>query len=395
MPVAYREVRRREYADSSILALEEITDLERFRAVGPHWVQLFNRLADRIPFLSHEWLETWCEAFVSRPLQLKIMLVWENGRLEAAAPLVAAHRTLWGIPVSTIESAGNLHTPCFEWLLPADRDPEPLVARIFERLLSESPDVILLKDLRRESPTTAAIRRFAAERRLAVGVENQCEAPYVRISGEWNQYLEQRSKHFRSTLARYERQWRELGGTLDVVDDADADRVGVVLEEGLALEASGWKGREGTAILDDPQVASFYRALVSRLAGSGQLRQYVLRQHGRAVAWDLCLRYERNAYGLKKAYDETYRSSAPGFELQRQELMTMFQDHDLGAWHLLAPQDDVKKRWCDRSIEQLSLRIYTNRRLRARLAYLVHGRVRPRLKRSRLYAFAKAIICNV
>lgn len=370
------------------MTVEEIRDLDRFRTLRPQWAQLFSRLADRIPFLSHEWLEVWWEAFARGPVRMKLIVTWRDGEMEAAAPLVATRRWLWGIPVEAVESAANLHTPRFDFLLPADRDPEPLLGGMLDHLLSgrPRPDLIFLKDLRRDSKTTTLISRLAAPRGLRIGVENERRSPRITIAGEWNDYIQRRSKQFRSNLARYERQWRDLGGVLDIIDDAA--RAGSVLEEGLALEASGWKGQRGTAILHDPGEAAFYRGLVSRLGGSAGLRQYVLRHEGRAVAWDLCLRHEGVAYGLKKAYDEAYRSRAPGFELQRRELAAMFGDGHVHYWDLLPPEDDVKRRWCDESIEQLSLRVYTGRP-RARLAHLLHARARPWLRRVPLLRRAK------
>ena len=77
------------------------------------------------------------------------------------------------------------------------------------------------------------------------------------------------------------------------------------IEEGLRLEASGWKGREGTAILQDSGEAEFYRGLTARLDGTGRVRQYALRLGDSLVAWDLCLIHESVCYALKTTYDES------------------------------------------------------------------------------------------
>jgi CelD/BcsL family acetyltransferase involved in cellulose biosynthesis len=283
--------------------------------------------------------------------------------------------------LESLEFAANLHTPRFDFLLPADREPAPLVAQLLDHLLSVSPrpDVVFLKDLPRDSRTTAALHELAPGRGLRIGVENERRSPRVAIEGTWEAYLRRRPKHFRSNLGRYERRWNELGGVLDVVDDPA--RTPAVLEEGLALEASGWKGSDGTAILGNPEEASFYRGLPRRLAGSGWLRQYVLRLDGRAIAWDLCLMHEGVCYALKTAYDEAQRANYPGFELQRQELVGAFNERRVGWWDLLPPDSEFKGRWCDHAIEQLSLRMYTTRP-RARLAHLLFARLRPWLARS-------------
>lgn len=337
------------------------------------------RQQQRMPFVSLEWLSAWWEAFARSSARMRLVVAWSDGELVAAAPLVARRDRLWGVPVESVEFAANLHTPRFDFLLPADSEPTPALASLLDHVLTTSPrpDVLFLKDLPRDSVTTAAVHSFAVSRGLRVGVENERRSPRVKIEGSWADYLRRRSKHFRSNLGRYERRWKEIGGVFETVHGAAGALAG--LEEGLALEASGWKGRDGTAILGDSHETAFYRGLVRRLGGS--VRHYFLRLDGRAVAWDLCLVHEDVCYALKTAYDESHRAMYPGFELQRQELATAFAERFVGWWDLLPPENDFKGRWSDHAVEQLSLRLYTSRP-RARLAHILFARLRPWVARS-------------
>src|SRR5437764_1413513 len=44
------------------------------------------------------------------------------------------------------------------------------------------------------------------------------------------------------------------------------------LVRGFAVEASGWKGRAGTAIVSSPETERFYRAVAERFVASDRLR---------------------------------------------------------------------------------------------------------------------------
>ncbi|MGE0030812.1 MAG: GNAT family N-acetyltransferase [Steroidobacteraceae bacterium] len=87
---------------------------------------------------------------------------------------------------------------------------------------------------------------------------------------------------------------------------------GAALAAFMELEASGWKGREGTAIAQDPRLRAFYRGLVEELAPQGRVAIHSLRVAGRLIAGQFCLQDDDTLYVLKLAYDEDWSRVAPG-----------------------------------------------------------------------------------
>jgi CelD/BcsL family acetyltransferase involved in cellulose biosynthesis len=87
------------------------------------------------------------------------------------------------------------------------------------------------------------------------------------------------------------------------------------LEEFLALEASGWKGQHGTAILCDKDRTGFTRDFVNTLAAHALVWVQVLRLDGRAVAARVVLRSGMGAFTWKSTYDEAFRDYSPGILL--------------------------------------------------------------------------------
>jgi CelD/BcsL family acetyltransferase involved in cellulose biosynthesis len=116
------------------------------------------------------------------------------------------------------------------------------------------------------------------------------------------------------------------------------------LEDFLRLEASGWKGRGGTAITSDRAVEGFYRRVVRWATDRGSMRITRLRAGGHIVAAELALEEDGRHLGLKAAYDERHRGAGPG-QLMVHELLARAFSQRLDSFEFLGNQDEWKTRW--------------------------------------------------
>src|SRR5947208_2194975 len=104
------------------------------------------------------------------------------------------------------------------------------------------------------------------------GTERLAEAPIAAIAGEWDALADAVAAapwaDYRRTIAKrarsIEREIRRLGrrqgsvGVVDIRGGPDLDRY---IDIGFDLESSGWKRRDGTAIVSRRDTAAFYREL--------------------------------------------------------------------------------------------------------------------------------------
>jgi CelD/BcsL family acetyltransferase involved in cellulose biosynthesis len=116
-------------------------------------------------------------------------------------------------------------------------------------------------------------------------------------------------------LRRRRRRLEEAGTVAVEAVGPDGDLAGAV-EAFLALEASGWKGRAGTALACRAETAGFARTLFRPGDGPATARADLLRLDGRVVAASLALVCGGTATLLKTAYDEDLRHLAPGVLLE-------------------------------------------------------------------------------
>jgi CelD/BcsL family acetyltransferase involved in cellulose biosynthesis len=87
------------------------------------------------------------------------------------------------------------------------------------------------------------------------------------------------------------------------------------IETFLTLEASGWKGRRGTALVQHDGDAGFVRRATTALAETGQCEIVSLRAGDTPVAAAIVLRHQDRAFYFKLGIDERFAKFSPGVQL--------------------------------------------------------------------------------
>lgn len=118
-------------------------------------------------------------------------------------------------------------------------------------------------------------------------------------------------------LKELRRQRNRLGDMGEVIYSiaSTPDEVLPALEVFLRLEASGWKARRGTALIQDDTHASFIRRAVRDLAARGACQIVSLYAGETAVAAAIVLQHQDRAFYFKMGVDERYAKLSPGVQL--------------------------------------------------------------------------------
>jgi CelD/BcsL family acetyltransferase involved in cellulose biosynthesis len=93
------------------------------------------------------------------------------------------------------------------------------------------------------------------------------------------------------------------------------NEVAAALEPFLMLEASGWKGKRGTALVQHDGDATFIRRAVAALAETGQCEIITLRAGDTPVAAAIVLRHQDRAFYFKLGIDQRFAKYSPGVQL--------------------------------------------------------------------------------
>jgi hypothetical protein len=90
--------------------------------------------------------------------------------------------------------------------------------------------------------------------------------------------------------------------------------VAVALQGFLALEAKGWKGVAGTALVQNPELRRFAESAVDALAQQGQASVARLLLGSQPIACIVTLQSAGGAWCWKIAYDESLARFSPGVQ---------------------------------------------------------------------------------
>jgi CelD/BcsL family acetyltransferase involved in cellulose biosynthesis len=152
----------------------------------------------------------------------------------------------------------------------------------------------------------------------------------LRRAASAEAYLESAlSRDTRKNCAKYEKQLRERGAlawrSMQAGDDA-----GPWIEEFLALEGSGWKGRAGSALASCQANARFAREALAAAAARGRLRVSGIDFDGRPIARLAIFTAAGGSIAWKTAYDEAFKRYAPGI---------LVEVHNIRDFHARADLD--------------------------------------------------------
>lgn len=134
----------------------------------------------------------------------------------------------------------------------------------------------------------------------------------LKISGTYENWLQtnfdqKRRKEFKRLRTRLSEQ-----GDLVTEHLQSSSNVESFVSDFLKLEAAGWKGKRGTAIADDVNMAAALRESATDLHKSGKLRFWSMKLNGKCIASLFAIVEKDRAWLGKIAHDENFAKYSPG-----------------------------------------------------------------------------------
>jgi CelD/BcsL family acetyltransferase involved in cellulose biosynthesis len=316
---------------------------ERIAAIAQEWDELADRL-EASPFLRPGWTQAWLDAFPD--MSTTVLAVREGGELTAVLPLLRSRALL--------TSPANSHTP-LSGSIAAGAGPAQALARAMIEMRAPRTD---LRSLDPGDPLLAQMRTLASELGRATIERVTDREPYVTLSGGLEAYEAGLPRKHRKEIRRMHRRLADEGEvTFEFADGSE--RLDSLLDEGFAIEGSGWKTDRGSAIAAVPQARRFYTAIARWAAERGWLRLAFLRLEGRPLAFDFCIEAGGSFYALKGGYDIEYRRFGPGSLLTYESLRRAFTA-GLGSYEFLGTDDPYKLNWTATTRERVRLQVFSN-----------------------------------
>ena len=335
--------------------------------------EAWGALADRTaapPALHPGYFRAWAASYAA-PERLRGITVWRQDRLAAVLPLVLDRSRLTTIALRDVEETGIVS------------DGPDAARAAAEGALALGVGRALLRPVLGGGPTEAA---FAAACEGGAGsllTREVDEHPVIDIAGDWESYWSGLSRNTRSDVSRRRARLSERGEVAVEVLDGVAG-LDEALDVAFHIEASGWKGREGTALASRPADERYHRLLAGWAARRGWFRLVFLRLDGRPIAFHYSLQANGVLYALKIGFAEDMAAHSPGTVLLAAEIRRAFEE-GLRRFDFAGSPADFKTRWANgsRTLVELSAFPGTARGRGAHAAALARARLLPAAKRTR------------
>jgi CelD/BcsL family acetyltransferase involved in cellulose biosynthesis len=178
-------------------------------------------------------------------------------------------------------------------------------------------------------------------------------------------YLERtvRSKK-RKELRRLANRLADLGSVRFSTLQSESELVGWC-EAFLALEASGWKGREGAAFARDPAMTGFFHDVMTGAFCAERLDFQRLDLDGRPIAMLINFRTPPGSWSFKIAHDDALARFSPGVLIELENLPRVLGDPAIDWMDSCAARDHpmINSLWAERrAIVQVSVPLSGARR---------------------------------
>ena len=192
---------------------------------------------------------------------------------------------------------------------------EPVIAAWLAHLAghAELPGLLLLPFLPEDGPFGAALGPILRRARMPAAAFNRHgRALLAPQPAERAQYIERALSARRlSQLRRFGRRLAEFGALM-FTKTTEPHALDAALDDFLTVEASGWKGAAGSAVLADAAICDFVRTALHGLASEGKVAVNRILIDGGAIAAAITLRSGDAAWFWKIAYDERFARYSPG-----------------------------------------------------------------------------------
>ncbi|MET4291977.1 CelD/BcsL family acetyltransferase involved in cellulose biosynthesis [Bradyrhizobium sp. LB8.2] len=235
-----------------------------------------------------------------------------SARLIGLMPVTSLWRA-WKIPLPALVSAHPYGTLCSPLI---DRDaPMEAATRLLQRAREAGAHALVLNDVALDGAAMTALNQ-ALHRD---GLQPKILSSYTRASLDATQdgetLLREALGARKLKELRRQRHRLEEHGAVAFDVARRPDEIGPALETFLQLEASGWKGKRGTALIQHAGDATFIRRAVAALAETAQCEIVTLRAGTIPVAAGIVLRHQDRAFFFKLGIDERFAKYSPGVQL--------------------------------------------------------------------------------
>lgn len=325
--------------------VEIIDDRNGLEKFSSEW----NRLAKPLenPLMTHEWFTACANSFYKDD-DLYVVILRSGDNISAIAPIVVTRKR--GIKWLELMGTSFLHEPCGVLY-----DSHDSLMEILRELIKLRRPVYLNRVPANTS--TAEILRRQIKYRGIVIERNSSGTVRVPITSSWDEFYRTISSRRRYDIRLARRRAEEGGKVSFKIFCPSPDELDSYLKIAFEVEAAGWKGREGSALLFNHKIQKFFWGYAATACRDNILRLCFMKINNEVAAMQIAVEYARRFWVLKIGYDERWARCSPGIQLTNEAIRYSY-DQGLKSYEFLGSDEPWLHIWSNETDYYKSIGVY-------------------------------------
>lgn len=317
-------------------SVAEYQGIEGLKELEPDWRRIHLRMPEARSWQGWDAAYTYAQHLAPNPQELRYYAVSKGTEVRAIVPFETRTSHNLGFPVSILGSPIPREGP-EGWPLVADAEVATVLLPLVLKAMRDAGvrkrwAVIGLM------PTESAEWDPVRSDKKHVVMVSQGSRSCMEVKGSFEDYAATLTRNFRKSLRKSHNRLNQLEGVRFVTAQTPED-VRQVGEIAFEIAASGWKGAAGTAVIQIPHAAEWYRSWLDIMASEGLCEANAIYVGERCIAAQLCV-ITRNVLEMHKiTYDESFHHFAPGKLLMEYTLKRCFDNPAITAIDLMSDSD--------------------------------------------------------
>lgn len=300
-------------------------------ALQTHWEALCREAAEANCFYAPALL-TPALRHLAREGEVRLLEAWEEGTLIGVLPVSIASR--YGR--YPLRCATNwVHRHCFFGAPLLRKGREEAAWRQFLAMLDDAdwaPHFLHLTLIDADGATAAALSALCRRQKRGFREAHRYQRAMLRSDLSADAYWESHMRgKKRKEIRRLQKRLEELG-TVESRVLVDSMDLPAWCDDFLALEQSGWKGAEGTALACAPADAAFFRESLTAAMDAGELHFLRMDFDGKPMAMLVNFGAREGSFSFKITFDEAMARFSPGILIELDNLRHMLDRPDAPPW---------------------------------------------------------------
>jgi CelD/BcsL family acetyltransferase involved in cellulose biosynthesis len=340
-----------------------------FRDLQDEWNHLLDHAARKNAFLRHEFMLAWWEIHGRRLRGAAPFILIARDRERRLVGLLPFYRGKSGAPligVRELRFLGSVHeAPEYLDVIVADNAQTPQIVKALlnglENLRAKY-DLLRLTDMAEDALLLVFLPNWAT----ACGGEFRqmpwMICPHIKISGDFESYLQSVSSNHR---ANFRRRQRKLNETCKVTMEIATTPAQVEkdFDTLFALHQKRWAQREGTSAFNNETSRLFHRRVAKTMAENGVTRIFSLKCDDKTVAALYCFLYDHRLMYYQAGFDIDYESQSVGLVLMGMLLQHCYEQ-GYSEFDFLRGEEEYKFRWTKTTRATVAGEIAMNARMK-------------------------------